>query len=91
MKDSTNSGFLEFTKRLWVQEITSDGMGTVFYLGLKEALELDDLYYKIKYKYDILFKELKIENEKVIKILLIMVLLISIGLNAMLFTTLLKW
>lgn len=90
MKDSTNSGFLEFTKRLWVQEITSDGMGTVFYLGLKEALELDDLYYKIKYKYDILFKELKIENEKVIKILLIMVLLISIGLNAMLFTTLLK-
>ena len=63
-------------------------MGTVFYLGLKEALELEELYYKIKYKYDILFKELKIENEKVIKILLIIVLLISMGINVLAFKAL---
>lgn len=83
-----NNGFIDFTKKLWVQEITSDGMGTVFYLGLKEALELEELYYKIKYKYDILFKELKIENEKVIKILLIIVLLISMGINVLAFKAL---
>lgn len=65
-------------------------MGTVFYLGLKEALELDELYYKIKYKYDILFKELKIENEKVIKVLLIVVLLISIGINILAFNALFR-
>lgn len=82
--------FVEFTKKLWVQEITSDNMGTTFYLGLKEALELEELYYKIKYKYDILFKEVNIENEKIIKGLLIIALLLSIGLNIMTFLAILK-
>ena len=76
---------------MWLQEITSDGMGTIFYLGLKESLELDELYYKIKYKYDVLYKELKIENERVIKALLIVVLLISIGLNILELTVLFRW
>lgn len=82
--------FVEFTKKLWVQEITSDNMGTTFYLGLKEVLELEEMYYKIKYKYDILFKEVNLENEKVIKILLMIALIISVGLNIMTFAAILR-
>ena len=90
MKDFKEVGFVDFTKKLWVQEITSDSMGTTFYLGLKEALELDEVYYKIKYKYDILFKELNIDNEKTIKFLLILTLVLSLGLNAMAITAILR-
>lgn len=84
MKNSRKAGFIDFTKNLWVQEVTSDSMGTTFYLEIKQVFELDELYYKIKYKYDILFKELDLENGKVTKILFFVLLLISISLNVIL-------
>ena len=63
--------FVEFTKGLWIQEITSEDIGSLIYQDMKEVLEIENLYNYVKNKYDILYRELKIENtEKMSKMIL---------------------
>ena len=54
--------FVEFTKGLWIQEITSEDMGSLLYQDMKEVLEIEKLYNDVKNKYDILYREMKVEN-----------------------------
>ena len=54
--------FVEFTKGLWIQEITSEDMGSLIYQNIKEVLEIDKLYSDVKSKYDLFYRELKIEK-----------------------------
>ncbi|MCI9281409.1 MAG: excinuclease ABC subunit C [Bacilli bacterium] len=66
MKDSikvkkARKKFVEFTKNLWVQEITEEETGSLLNEKLHEVFELDKLYHQVKYKYDILYKELNFE------------------------------
>ena len=63
--EKTREKFINFTKGLWIQEITSDDMKSLYYTYLKEILEIEKLYNDVKNKYNILYSELKIErNEK---------------------------
>ena len=63
--EKTRKKFINFTKGLWIQEITSDDMKSLYYTYLKDILEIEKLYNDVKNKYNILYSELKIErNEK---------------------------
>lgn len=73
--------FIEFTKKVWIQEISADSMGTLFYQNLKEELELDELYYKVKNKYDILYKELNIEKDRNVNKFIVVALVVSLMFN----------
>ena len=54
--------FIDFTKSLWIQEVTIDEIGTLYYHNLRKVLELDNLYLETKNKYDVLYKEMNIEK-----------------------------
>lgn len=69
--------FIDFTKNLWIQDITEDEIGANINYRLNQALDLDRLYYEIKTKYDILYKEMNIEkNSKTIVIVAIILILL---------------
>lgn len=73
--------FIEFTKNLWIQEITEDETGTLLSDKLQKILELDKLYNEVKNKYDILYKELNIQKQGKITIVIVVILVISLLLN----------
>ena len=54
--------FIDFTKNLWIQEVTENEVGSNINFKLNKVFELDRLYYEIKTKYDILYKNLNIEK-----------------------------
>ena len=63
--DKTRKRFVDFTKNLWIQEITSNDIESLYYSYIKDVLEIEKLYNELKNKYNILYSELKIEkNEK---------------------------
>ena len=67
----TRKSFVDFTKKVWIQEITSEDMGSLYYNYIKEALEIEKVYNEVKNKYNILYSELKIEkSEKTTKIII---------------------
>ena len=74
--------FIKFTQTLWINEVTSEDTGSIFYQNLKEVLELKALYFDTKNKYDILYKNMNIEKTTksnfVIAIILIIILIINI-------------
>jgi hypothetical protein len=82
--------FVEFTKNLWIQEITEDETGTLLNDKLQEVFELDKLYGEVKNKYDIFYKELNIEKERKSTIIIAIILVISLILNVLNFIALQK-
>ena len=58
----TRKEFIEFTQTLWINEVTLEDTGSLFYQNLKEVLELNTSYFDTKNKYDILYKEMNIET-----------------------------
>ncbi len=89
-KIKTRKKFLNFTKNIWVQEITNDEQGTYLSKEWKKALELDTTYKEVKNKYDLIYKESNIEKtEKTNKFILI-VLAISLIMNIINFYLLFK-
>lgn len=75
--------FIEFTKNLWIQEITEDETGTILNHKLQEVFELERLYEETKSKYDILYKELNIEKNKTATIIITVVLVASLIFNVL--------
>lgn len=73
--------FVEFTKSLWVQEITEDETGSLLNNKLQEVFELDKLYDQVKYKYDVLYKELNFEKQRKTMMVIVFILGISLLLN----------
>ena len=57
-------------------------MGSLVYQSIRDSLELEKLYGEVKNKYDILYRELKIEkNEKtskLIAVILVLTLIVNI-------------
>ena len=85
-RDSSNlkiarKKFIEFTKSLWVQDITDDEIGSNINYRLIKVFELDRLYYEIKTKYDILYKELNIEKNSKAIIVVAIILVLSLIFN----------
>ena len=54
--------FLDFTKSLWIQEITDDETGSMLCKMWEEDLNIQDIFLKLKNKYDILYKRYNIEE-----------------------------
>ena len=85
-RDSSNlkiarKKFIEFTNNLWVQDITDDEIGSNINYRLVKIFELDRLYYEIKTKYDVLYKELNIEKNSKAIIVVAIILVLSLVFN----------
>ena len=52
----TRKEFIKFTQTLWINEVTLEDTGSIYYQYLKEVLELNPIYFDTKNKYDILYK-----------------------------------
>lgn len=73
--------FFKFSKELWYDEITSQNIGSTIYQKLVEVLEIKDSYNVVKEKYDIYYKQLKIEKDKKINIIMLIAIIISLSIN----------
>ena len=82
--------FIEFTKNLWIQEITEDEIGSNINYRLGEVFELDRLYYEIKTKYDVLYKELNIEKNSKAIIVVAGILVVSLIFNILNYIEMIK-
>ena len=77
----TRRKFIKFTQTLWINEITSDDTGSLFFQYLKDVLELDKIYFNTKNKYDILYKEMNIEKTAKNNVAIIAILLVTLIIN----------
>lgn len=84
----TRRKFIEFTQKMWIQEITDDETGTLLNHKLQEVFELEKLYGEVKNKYDVLYKELNIERNRNSLIIISVILVISLILNILNFIAL---
>ena len=82
--------FIDFTKNLWIQEITEDELGAEINEKIKEEFEMEKLYSEIKSKYDILYKELNIERNMKSTIIIAIILVASLIFNILNFIQLSK-
>ena len=73
--------FISFAKNLWVKDITADDTGSLYYRVLKNTFELDDLFEEIRKKYEIIYKDLKIEKNNRDNTIIVMLLILSLILN----------
>lgn len=81
--------FLEFTQNIWLQEITTDDIGSLLCNSWALNLELDKVYWKLKNEYDILYKESNIEKTAKTNKIILIIILISLILNIINFVELL--
>lgn len=86
--NSIRRKFTKFTKELWLEEITNSVTGTIFYNKWKDVFELQEIYDEIKNKYDVIYKELNIENSSRVNKVILITLVISILLNILNLATL---
>ena len=82
--------FIDFTKNLWIREITDDETGTMLNHKIAETLELETLYGQVKNKYDILYKDLNIEKNRTSTIVIGLVLAASLIFNILNFIVLMR-
>lgn len=73
--------FVQFTKNIWIQDITDDEIGTNINRKISKAFDLEGLYFGIKTKYDILYKDLNIEKNTRIIMIFTGVLIVSLIFN----------
>ena len=73
--------FLQFTKKMWIQELTEDEFGRVLSNRWSEYLKTEEIFFRLKNKYDILYKNYNIEevSKKNGKFAIAIVVLIVIG------------
>ena len=89
-KDSLEE-FSKFTEELWSHEITNSLTGTMFFNKWKEVFELKNIYNQIRNKYDVIYKELKVDNNAKINKVIALALIISLVLNVINFIVLLRF
>ena len=73
--------FINFTQSLWINEVTDNDTGSIFYQHLKDILELNTLYEDTKNKYDILYKEMNIEKTAKNNVAITVILIITLVIN----------
>ena len=73
--------FIYFTQNLWINEVTLDDTGSLFYQNLKDVLELNSIYFDTKNKYDVLYKEMNIEKTAKNNVAIIAILLVTLIIN----------
>ena len=88
--ESLRAKFSKFTKEMWTSEITNSQTGTLFYNKWKKVFELQEIYDEIKNKYDVIYKESKIEKNIRTNKIISIALIISLLLNVVNFIALIK-
>ena len=73
--------FLEFSKELWNKEITVDDDGALYFKTLNKVLDLDECYADINNKYEVIYKELNIENNNIYYQIIVILLIFSLIFN----------
>ena len=81
MVSASREKFIEFTKNLWIQEVTHDDIGTHIYKKARHVSEVEKIYNNLKNKFDIAYKELNIEKESKINKVILLALGMSLFLN----------
>lgn len=78
--------FLNFTKKLWIQEVTNDEFGRQLCKKWNENLGVEEIFLRLKNKYDILYKKYNIEkiSEKNGRLVIAIVVMIVISVINML-------
>lgn len=82
--------FIDFTKNLWIQEITDNEIGSSINYKIGKVFEIDRLYNEIKVKYDILYKELNIEKNSKSIIVVAIILVVSLIFNILSYVEIIK-
>lgn len=59
---SSENEFLKFTKNLWIQEITNDDFGKKLIKKWESILETEEIFIKLKSKYEVLYKKYHMET-----------------------------
>ena len=77
----TRQDFIDFTKSLWIQEITTEDMGSLLYVTIKQVLEIEKLYTEVKNQYDLLYREAKIDKTEKTLTLIVVILGITLIFN----------
>jgi len=77
----SRKAFIDFTKNIWIQEITSEDIGSLYYNYLKDTLEVEKIYNEVKNKYNILYSELKIEKSEKMTRFVFLVLIVTLIFN----------
>ena len=77
----TRKKFIHFTKNLWIQEISSDDIISLYYEYLRESLGIEKIYNDVKNQYNILYSELKIEKNERLSGFVILVLIATLIFN----------
>jgi len=80
-KASLRKEFINFTKKIWIQEITEDDSGSKLYEKWKEELETKNLFEEAKNKFDILYKEANLEKNNKINKVILAALIVSLIMN----------
>lgn len=75
--------FIDFTKNVWILDITTDEVGSKINLIIGKTFELDRLFTEIKTKYDVLYKESNIENNSKIMLVVAIILGVSLVFNVL--------
>ncbi len=73
--------FVEFTKQLWIQEVSDEEVGSWINLEMSKKLDIDRLYFEVKNQYDVMYKDMKIERNSRIMIILEFVLFLTLIFN----------
>ncbi len=55
-------GFLDFTKRLWIQDITNEEFGKRLEKVWNEKLDIENTFAKLKSEYDVTYKKYNVEE-----------------------------
>lgn len=82
--------FIDFTKNVWILDITTDEVGSKINLIIGKTFELDRLFTEIKTKYDVLYKELNIENNSKIMLVVAIILGVSLVFNVLNYINIIK-
>ena len=80
-KEAEN-GFLEFTKKLWIQDITNEEFGKKLEKSWMANLELEKTFMKLKNEYDVSYKKHNVEelnkNNRITRVVVIAIFIINI-------------
>lgn len=75
-------GFLDFTKKLWIQDITNEDFGRRLEKNWVDNMNIESTYNKLKNEYDIAYKKHNVEelnkNNKITRIIVGVILIINI-------------
>ena len=73
--------FVDFTKRLWIQEVTDEEVGSWINLEIAKKIDIDRLYLDVKNQYDVMYKNMRVERNSEIMLFLVGILILTLIFN----------